>query len=264
MQDFNGKLVVITGATGGFGTELTYSFLREGAEILLTDISDTTLKSFVTKVKGLGKGKILGSIAVDLTTKEGCEDLVKYTIGYSEFGPDILINNAGLASFGPFQETPNARWEKIMELNLLAPMRLTHEFLPKMIKRGSGHIANVSSVAGLVASPGLAAYSSSKFGIRAFGEALAKEVKPFGLGVTNIYPFFTRTPILQSEQFGVSERKEIPDFLLSDPRDVIQDLLQGIKNNSLHVYPGPISLLFDFLSRLAPGILGEFADKFYK
>lgn len=264
MLDFNGKLVVITGATGGLGAEMVYAFLKEGSEIIITDLNDANIKRLVAKVKGFGRGKILGSITVDLTTKEGVEDLLKFTLGYSEFGPDVLINNAGLAAYGPFHEIPNFKWESILELNLLAPMKVAHGFLPKMIKRGSGHIVNVSSVAGIVATPGLTAYSTSKFGIRAFGEALSKEVKPYGLNVTNLYPFFTRTPILESEQFVSGEKKSIPDFILSEPVDVVRELIKGMKANQLHVYPGPIPLFFDFVSRLTPGLLGEFAEKFYK
>lgn len=264
MKDLNTKIVLITGATGGLGKEMVSAFLREGSILILSDISESALKDLTLKLKGYGTGKILGHIAVDLTTKEGIDDLVRFTLGYSESGPDILINNAGIAFFGPFHEVPSNKWEKIIELNLLAAMRLTHAFLPYMIKRQSGHIVNVSSVAGIVATPGLAAYSTSKFGIRAFGEALSRELKSKGIEVTNLYPFFTRTPILESEQFGVKQKKTLPDFVLADPKDVINDLMWGIKNNTLHVFPGPIPLIFDWISRLGPGALSDLADRYFQ
>lgn len=264
MKNLNGKVVVLTGATGGLGKEMVAAFLREGSTLILSDISESSLKELTSKLRGYGTGKILGYITVDLTTKEGIEDLVRYTLGYIESGPDILVNNAGIAVFGPFQDVPSNRWEKIIELNLLAAMRLTHAFLPNMIKKHSGHIVNISSVAGIVATPGLAAYSTSKFGIRAFGEALSRELRHQGIEVTNVYPFFTRTPILESEQFGVKERKTLPDFILAEPKDVVNDMITGIKNNTLHVFPGPIPLLFDWISRLVPGALNDLADKYFR
>jgi len=264
MFDLTGRLVVITGATGGLGKEMTFAFLKEGAEVLITDLVDSDLKRFVYQTKGFGSGKVLGSIAVDLTTREGVEDLTKFILGYCEYGPDVLVNNAGIAVFGPYYEIPVSKLESILELNLLTPMRLIRKLLPYMLKRASGHIVNISSVAGIIATAGLTAYSTSKFGLRAFGEALSKEVRPLGIGVTNVYPFFTRTPILNSEQIGLSQKKIIPDFLLSEPKDVVNDMINGIKSNQLHVYPGPISQVFSWISRLTPGLLEELAEKFYR
>ncbi len=263
MKNLNTKVVVLTGATGGLGKEMVAAFLKEGSTLILSDITESSLKELITKFRGYGTGRILGYITLDLTTKEGIEDLVRYTLGYIESGPDVLVNNAGLAFFGPFQEIPTRKWEKIIELNLLAAMRLTHAFLPYMIKKQSGHIVNISSVAGIVATPGLTVYSTSKFGIRAFGEALSRELKPKGIEVTNVYPFFTRTPILESEQFGVKERKTLPDFVLAEPKDVVNDMILGIKNGTLHVFPGPIPMLFDWISRLLPGALNDLADRYF-
>jgi len=258
MSEIKNKKILITGATGGLGEEMVKAFLNEGGHLILSDLNQASLDAFVSKYKSFGTGKILGTFSADLSTEEGCDLLVKE---YSKFGesPDILVNNAGIAILGPFSSVPRNKWEKILNINLLAPMRITHSFLTSMLARKSGHIVNVSSVAGLVAAPSLNAYCVSKFGIKAFGESLSQEVASSGLKVTNFYPFFTRTPILKSEQIGVNKELSVPDFLLSEPDDVIRDLMKGIKNDSMHVHPGGIAKTVEFVSRFLPGLLSTFS-----
>jgi short-subunit dehydrogenase len=259
MSQIRNKKVLITGAAGGLGFEMVNAFLKEGGELILSDLNDSSLQSLVDKLAGSASGKILGTISADLSTEFGCNRLVEGCKRYTD-APDILVNNAGIAVMGPFSSVPKDKWEKILHINLYAPMRLTHAFLPSMINRGSGHIVNISSVAGLVAVPDLATYSVSKFGIKAFGEALQQEVSRLGISVTNLYPFFTRTPILQSEKIGIDKEIKVPDFLLSEPIDVVKDLIRGIKNNEVHVHPGGISKTMDLISRLFPGAIEFFTS----
>ncbi|MDX1957051.1 MAG: SDR family NAD(P)-dependent oxidoreductase [Leptospiraceae bacterium] len=254
MTDIKKKKVLITGATGGFGAELIKSFLKEGAELILTDLNHESLVRVTNENSSQGEGKILGHFPSDLSTEAGCREAIVATKKITSV-PDIIVNNAGIAILGSFHNIPSEKWEKIISINTLAPMRITHAFLSDMVERKSGHIVNVSSVAGLVATPGLSTYCTSKFAIRAFGESIANEVGKFGVNVTNVYPFFTRTPILESEQIGFSEKLSIPDMLLSEPKDVIADLLDGVKNNTVHVYPGPIAKSLEAIGRIAPWAL---------
>jgi short-subunit dehydrogenase len=245
------KTVLITGATGGLGKEMVHAFLLEGGNLILSDLDSGALDRLATEFRHHGSGRILGCIPADLSGEKGCETLYQEVSKLGEI--DILVNNAGIAIMGPFASVPQSKWEKILQINLLTPMRLTHRFLPNFMERKSGHIVNISSVAGLIAVPNLATYSVSKFGIKAFGEALYKEVSPHGIRVTNLYPFFTKTPILDSEQIGLEKEAKVPDIILSEPADVIRDLIKGIKNNTVHVHPGGISKTLDFASRLFPG-----------
>ncbi|MCB1190151.1 MAG: SDR family NAD(P)-dependent oxidoreductase [Leptospiraceae bacterium] len=253
MSEIKNKKILITGATGGLGVEMVKAFLNEGGELILSDLNEDSLKKIELAYKDYGSGKILGTISSDLSSEDGCENLVKESGSFTNC-PDILVNNAGIAVIGPFVSIPQEKWEKILQINLLAPMRLTYKFLPAFLERNSGHIVNVSSVAGLIAVPNLATYSVSKFGIKAFGEALEQEVSGTSIRVTNVYPFFTRTPILQSEQIGVSKEMNVPDYLLSKPEDVIRDLIKGLKNNEVHVHPGGISKLIDVVNRFLPRV----------
>ncbi len=262
MSDLNHKVILLTGATGGLGREMISAFLKEGSHLILSDLSLSSLNSTKQEFESFGTGKILGTIVSDLSTESGCDALFHQFLEFGFSSPDILVNNAGIAIFGPFAEIPSSKWEAILNINLLAPMRLTHKFLPSMIQRASGHIVNVSSVAGLIAVPHLNTYSVSKFGIKAFGESLHGELKDKGIQVTNFYPFFTRTPILQSEQIGLKGKMKVPDFLLSEPKDVVFELIQGIQKNQLHVHPGGISKVLDFVSRFLPGALNSMTGSF--
>jgi short-subunit dehydrogenase len=134
-------------------------------------------------------------------------------------------------------------------------MRLISLFAPQMIERRSGHIVNISSLAGWIGSPGLGAYSAAKFGLRGFGESLGDELRPFNIQVTTVYPFFSKTPILDSPQYGTLKGAELPDRLLSKPEDVIRNVVRGIERNQRHVFPDPTARTLHWIKRLFPSLL---------
>lgn len=243
--------VLITGATGGLGKEMVKQFLAEGSNLILTDLDEKNLTSLITSLNESQKSKIIYHFTSDLSTKEGCEKVFS-SIQEKKINIDILVNNAGIATIGTFISTPENLWELQYAVNLLAPVRLTKLFLNEMTKTNSGHIVNIASVASFVPAVGLSTYASTKHGLRAFGEALHEELKDSKIKVTNLYPFFTKTPMMESPQFGFKEKKAIPDFLMSTPEDVIRDLISGIKSDELHVFPGLISRTTEFINRFIP------------
>ena len=129
--------------------------------------------------------------------------------------------------------------------------------LPQWSRAAQGHIVNISSVAGLVGTPGLAAYSTAKFGLRGYTEALAEELHPRGVKVTGVYPFFARTPILRSPHYGDGAPPRLPARLVSGPDKVIAATLRGIERDAVHVYPTSVARVIDVLRRVAPGLLGR-------
>jgi short-subunit dehydrogenase len=250
MTDLNGKIVLITGAGGGFGSHMTRQFRDAGCKLVLTDLSDKLLRAVVEDAGDA----LLASVAADLASEEGC-GVIAGACTARNITPDILVNNAGIAMAGRIDNVPRERWETLMQLNLLAPMRLTNLFLPGMIERGSGHIVNISSLAGWVGSQGLSAYCASKFGLRGFGESLAADIEEHGLKVTNIYPCFARTPILDSAQYGYDEHRAAPEKLISEPGDVVRRMIDGIRNDTLHVFPDKHARRIHYLARFVPWLL---------
>ncbi|SHJ85040.1 Short-chain dehydrogenase [Desulfatibacillum alkenivorans DSM 16219] len=236
MKSLEGKTILITGAAGGLGSEFARQLLALGAHILLTDRDKDGLNALIEPAYP-GKGKILGAIVSDISDAAGCLDL--YNEVYRRAPSlDMLINNAGMINYGNFWDIPDAPWETLISVNLLAPMRLSHLFAADMVKNGQGHIAFVCSLSGIAATAMSAPYSASKFGIRGFAMALARELKDKGVKTSIIYPSWVNTRLLQSPEYGSEKTQSLNSILAEDPAKVVQGAIKGIRKNKVHVCPG--------------------------
>jgi short-subunit dehydrogenase len=256
MKDLRNMNVVITGAAGGFGKEYARQLLELGCNLILTDIDVDRLTAVTQKTLVQSQtcpGKIIGLIEADIAHPEGCRGLYKKSVELAG-EVDILINNAGIMSYGDFHEVPQDKWEALMQVNLLAPMRLTFHFLPDMIRRGQGHLVFMSSVAGFVATSQGTPYSCSKFGLRGFGMGLSGELKDKGVDVTNIYPWWVKTDLLKSPGYGNAKiaHLPIPWLMLNKPDKVVSEIIKGIRKRKLHVYPGIYAKVVYSASRWTP------------
>ncbi|MBE9124952.1 MULTISPECIES: SDR family NAD(P)-dependent oxidoreductase [unclassified Coleofasciculus] len=257
MTQLREAVVLITGAAGGFGQELTRQLLMAGSRLILTDLDKAVLHQLAEVIqRQIATGEIVSCLAADLASREGCEALYHQVKALS-VPVDVLINNAGIAVIGRMDEVPPEKWERLMQVNLMAPMRLSALFTADMIKRKKGHIVNISSVAGWVAPAGLTHYATSKFGLRGFSEGLFNEVKDYNVKVTAVYPFFSRTPILQSERYGTLAEgsQTLPEHWVTDPANVMRETIQGIARNQLHVFPDAIAKNVHLLKRYSPQFL---------
>lgn len=264
MTNFNQAVVLLTGATGGFGQELTRQLLQAGSRLILTDLDRHNLDNLAAKISSeITTGEIIACIESDLANQEGCETLY-HQVKALNIPVDILINNAGIGLFGRMDEVPADKWERLMQVNLLAPMRLSSFFVADMIERKQGHIVNISSLAGWIAPGGMAHYSSSKFGLRGFSEGLFNEVKPYNIKVTAVYPFFSRTPILQSERYGTLAQngKGFPEHLATDPAKVMAKTIKAIARNQLHVFPDKMANSIHLLKQYFPKLFDWMSDRF--
>lgn len=250
MTDPANRTVLITGAGGGFGRQMVQQFRAAKAKLILTDFSESLLSDVIDEAGGA----VVASKVADLSTPEGC-DAVAELCRSRDVLPDILVNNAGIGVAGRLGHVPKDSWEALMQLNLLAPMRLCNQFVPRMVERGSGHIVNISSLAGWVGSPGMSAYCASKFGLRGFGESLAADLEETGVYVTNVYPCFSRTAILDSPQHGYEERRAPPAYLVSEPSDVVARIIDGVRRDRLHVFPDKYSRRIHYVTRFAPWLV---------
>lgn len=240
------KTILITGANGGIGSELIRQLAAINTQLILTDMHIEGLESIASAYKD----KVAGTFAADLSSEKGCKEAYEKAISISP-QIDILINNAGVAVIGGFLDVPDEKWKKLLDINLYAPIYLTRLFLPAMIQRGIGQIVNVSSVAGHLAHKDLNYYSISKFGLRAMGEALSAEVSRKGVAVSNVYPFFTDTKILSSEQY-TEDKRQLPSYLVDKVEDVVAEMIKGIEKRDLHIFPGFRAKGMNFFHRLFP------------
>jgi short-subunit dehydrogenase len=180
------KVVLITGASSGFGEDAARLFAKEGCSVVLAARRLDRLQAMADKIHDEG-GEAL-AIPVDITNRAEIQNMVQTTMDVYE-QIDVLFNNAGIGRVDWFENHSAARdIELLIRVNLIGLMQVTREVLPHMLARGQGHIINMASIAGLIPSPLIASYNASKFGVRAFTDALRREVAPLGIHVTGIFP----------------------------------------------------------------------------
>jgi NADP-dependent 3-hydroxy acid dehydrogenase YdfG len=198
------RIWFITGASTGFGRTLAEEVLKAGGKVVATarnrdKVADLEAK-FPQKVKAL---------ALDVTNAGQVDTAV--TQAFAQFGRvDVLVNNAGYGLAGAIEEVSETEYMPMFETNVFGLLRVTRAFLPHLRKQRSGHILNLSSIGGLVASPGMGYYNATKFAVEGLSEALAAEVAPFGIRVTIIEPGPFRTDFLGRS--GVVAKNRIADY----------------------------------------------------
>jgi len=180
------QAVIITGASSGFGEDAAMLFAREGCKVVVAARRIDRLQTLVEKIQKDGGEAI--AIPVDVVDRDEIEVMVRSTIDH--YGQiDILFNNAGFGRLDWLENLDPARdIETQMDVNLLGLTQVTRAVLPHMLARKRGHIINMSSVAGWIAAPLYTIYSATKFGVRGFTDSLRREVAPFGIHVSGIYP----------------------------------------------------------------------------
>ncbi|MEA2444246.1 MAG: hypothetical protein QOJ12_1538 [Thermoleophilales bacterium] len=193
----DGKVALITGASSGIGAATARALAREGAAVGLGARRVERLEELKQQIEADG-GRAL-AMGVDITDEDQARAFVER--GRDELGSvDILVNNAGVMLLGPVMGTSTDEWRTMVNVNLLGLLYCTHAALPIMAEQQSGHIVNLSSVAGRVASAGSAVYNLTKWGVGAFSEALRQEVLHIGVRVTIIEPGFVETELQSHNQ----------------------------------------------------------------
>jgi short-subunit dehydrogenase len=179
--------IVITGASRGLGFSIAEAFATEGHDLYLTARSEVRLYNALESLMSRFPDQIIKAKPFDLALKQGALDFGKWVLDQG-VEPDMLINNAGSFEPGRIYDEPDGQLENMLNINLFSAYHLTRVLLPAMIKRKSGHIFNISSIAALLAYPNGGSYSISKFALTGFSKNLRDELKPYLIKVTCIYP----------------------------------------------------------------------------
>jgi NADP-dependent 3-hydroxy acid dehydrogenase YdfG len=200
----DGNVALITGASAGIGAATAIALASEGAYVALAARREDRLSDLAQKIEATG-GKVL-VVATDVTNEAQVQDLIAKT--KETFGRiDILINNAGIALTGAIADANTDDWRRMIDVNILGVMYATHAVLPILIEQKSGHIVNISSVAGRTVRVGIGAYNLTKWGVNAFSEALRLEVTPHNIRVTIIEPGMVNTEIVTHISDPVAHQK---------------------------------------------------------
>ncbi|NWG35785.1 MAG: SDR family oxidoreductase [Chloroflexi bacterium] len=189
--DLRNKVVLITGASSGFGQDASRLFAEEGCKVVLAARRLERLQELASRIQDRGGEAI--AVPADVTNRDEINVMVKSAIDlYGQI--DILFNNAGFGRLSWLERLdPDRDIETQIQVNLTGLIQTTRAVLPYMLQRRSGHIINMSSVAGWIAPSTYSIYSAAKFGVRGFTDALRREVQPFGIRVSGIYPGPART-----------------------------------------------------------------------
>jgi len=212
MQSINGKTAIITGAGRGIGRATAIALANEGVNVGLIGLNQENLDKVSVELQDTGIKVATASADVsDLAAVEQATEKLKNELG----AIDILINNAGIGTFGGFLDLSPEEWKNIVDVNLMGVYNATRAVLPGMVEQSSGDIINISSTAGQKGAPVTSAYSASKFAVMGLTESLALEVRKHNIRVTALTPSTVVTDLAQDSNLitGDAERVMHPEDL---------------------------------------------------
>lgn len=238
---------LITGASGGFGADFAQLFAQDGHDLVLTARSEGKLKQLAQELESQYGIRAL-VIAQDLTDAAAPQHIFEQlqTAGVQV---DVLVNNAGFASYGLFHELDMNREMELVQLNVKTLVHLTRLFLPGMVQRGRGRVLNVASTAAFQPGPLMANYYASKAYVLSFSEALANELEGTGVTVTCLCPGPTRTGF--QDRAAMQESKLVQGGLM-DSMTVAKQGYAGLMAGKTIVVPGFQNWIGTLLPRFVP------------
>jgi 2-hydroxycyclohexanecarboxyl-CoA dehydrogenase len=204
-----GRTAVVTGGASGIGAATSRRLAAEGGRVAVCDVNFERAREVAAEIDA-------EAFAMDVTDTASVDEAVA-KVSDALGVPTVLVNNAGTDEFGFFQNTDEGLWQRVLDVNLVGVLRVSHALLPGMIERGGGRIVNVASEAGRVGSNGSAAYSAAKGGVIGFTKAIAREAGRYGVLCNAVAPGPIDTPLLRSapEQLGDLGRKVIDVMVAS-------------------------------------------------
>jgi NAD(P)-dependent dehydrogenase (short-subunit alcohol dehydrogenase family) len=267
LKEFNGMVVVVTGAASGIGHATALEFARRGARIAACDIDVEGLRALRSEIGESGRECYVE--VADVSNASQVERFCRNT--YEEMGRvDVLVNNAGGACAGRFEEMSLDDWRWIVGLNLWGVIHGCHYFYPRMIEQGGGgHIVNIASVAGLVPLPFATDYCTTKWGVVGFSETLRAEAALHGIGVSAVCPGFVNTGIGRNARIAdgatepTEEERERTDRIWAaigaGAEKPALAVIRAVEKNMAVVRSGFISYFMDTAYRISRRLVGFFA-----
>jgi short-subunit dehydrogenase len=234
---------VVTGASSGLGREFALALAARGHPVLAVARRAERLSALADEVAA--RGGRLEPFVADLSTADGVEQLLTTA---RELEVELLVNNAGIATYGPFTSTPSERERELVRLNVEALVALTHGVLPAMVERRRGGVVNVASQMAFQAMPYFAVYAASKAFVLAFSEALAEELRGSGVRVTAVAPGFISTEFATVAGSEAAERR-LPHLA---PDRVVRASLRAYDRRRAVEVVGAFYSFLTFMGRFAP------------
>jgi short-subunit dehydrogenase len=261
MKDYvlGGGTAIVTGAASGIGEALAHGLAARGSHLVLLDRDADRLAGVATAIRGRYPPVEVDTVVVDLADQQATARTGRQ-LAASHPQTTLLINNAGVAMSGRFDQLTLEEFGWVVDINFRAVVTLTHHLLPVLRSHPGSHLANLSSIFGIVAPPGQTAYCASKFAVRGFTEALRSELAPDNVGVTCVHPGGIATRIATTATYGsgVSEseaargRARANRILTIPPSTAAAAILRGVELRRPRVLIGWTARVPDMLARVAP------------
>jgi short-subunit dehydrogenase len=262
MTAINGSAAAVTGAASGIGRALALELAARGCDLALADRDEAGL---LETAAGIGKasGRKITTHRVDVADVDQIREFAGAATA-AHPGLNIVINNAGVALLGNFDEIEQAQMDWLFNINFWGVVHATRAFLPHLSRQPAAHIVNLSSIFGIVAPPGQTAYSSAKFAVRGFSESLRHELSmaksPVRLSV--VHPGGIATNIVRNSRTGsgvtdnarrVQSIERFETMAINTPAVAAQRIIAGIEKNQPRILIGGDAKFMDLLQRLLPG-----------
>ncbi|MCH9733294.1 MAG: SDR family oxidoreductase [Actinomycetia bacterium] len=249
----SGLAIAVTGGARGIGREIAKSFVGEGARVAIADV-DVDLAESTAAELSASAGKTM-ALRLDVTDVAGFEEFLDKT--EASFGSlDVLVNNAGIMPIGPFLDEPDSITTRTIDIDVRAVLNGTKLAGRRFRERGSGHVVNVASVMGTMASPNAATYCAAKYALVGLGQALRQEWRNTGVQITTICPGFVRTELIA----GMTANPLMEQLAMVDPQDVAKAVVDAVQSGgSGEVFVPKTAGLLSKGSAPLPGRLRDFA-----
>jgi short-subunit dehydrogenase len=258
--EFAGGTAVVTGAASGIGAALAWALAARGSSLVLVDRDAERLAGVAARIRAAHPSPAVDTLVVDLADDEATARAAD-ALATEHPETTLLVNNAGVALGGRFDQVTLEEFDWVMAVNFRSVVRLTHALLPVLKAHPGAHLVNVSSVFGIFAPAGQAAYAASKFAVRGFSEAVRHELTENGVGVTVVHPGGIRTRIAESARTGsgvsIEEyergREQFAKLLTMPPEKAAAQIVEAIEKRRSRLLIGWSAKVPDVLVRLLPG-----------
>jgi len=259
--NLKGGVAVVTGAASGIGRALAHRLATEKMSLALADVDDAGLQKTAREIaERTGETKFhVTTHLVDVSDARRMEQFASEVAQQHE-RVTLLINNAGVALYGFFEEVTMDDFEWVMSINFWGVVHGVRNFLPMLRHQPRAHIVNVSSIYGIIAPSGQSAYCAAKFAVRGFTEVLSHELEGTSVGVSCVHPGGIRTPIAKNARIGPGVHPSIRELNLArfdrhaitSPESAADRIVWGVKRNEQRILVGQDAVRLDRLQRLLP------------
>ena len=262
MTAIRGAAAAVTGAASGIGRPLALELAARGCDLALADRDEAGLQAVAAEIAKAHARKVT-THRVDVSEPSQIEAFARAATS-SHPGLNIVVNNAGVALLGQFNEIDQAQMDWLMNINFWGVVHATRAFLPHLSRQREAHIVNLSSIFGIVAPPGQTAYAAAKFAVRGFSESLRHELQTAGSPVrlSVVHPGGVATNIARNSRSGTGitdnarraqSIERFDAFARTTPAAAALRIIQGIEKNAPRILIGKDARFMDLLQRLRPG-----------